>query len=641
MIKNTIWNFIPRPTHSWFAPGQIQGLLVAGLICASITGALFYNGRHIDLYALSGTAIIFALALTVFCRAGNRLEVGPTGVLLALYVIWNAFAITWSQVPYMSVIELGLTGSGLAMYLTFRLYNTTAPAFPTRFLFIGLGIAFSAGMYFQFATGSRPYAMLLNPNSAAGFLNFIWPIAALAWLRIDRSILIRVSALVAVFLIVAALGLDGSRGAMIGALAGLAVVAGVGLTGFRQGGKTLALIGVFAAGLIAANTIGGGELESGVTAMGAPGLAGASRFTIWDAAWQMIQEKPWLGFGPGVFWLVYPAYRHAADGSAGYFVHNDYLEFWLESGLPGLLLVCALALASVFLLLTTIRRFRADSTGADQLDMATCCVAGLIAVGVHSLFTFNLQMMPFILVTGILLAELERASVAPPLFRVGALTYPRRMLPVISMVALLLIPIGHFGRTAAAFSYIEDGSRHSAREDFTKAANAFSTARAIWGSIDAAWYLHANTLLEAMRASDHTSASQRRELVARATSLLAAAEERNPFRANTHLIRGLLRADHPELTSGSAEDALRAAVRVNPRNIEARYALSQVVARDDRRHEALRIINEGLSINYGNSINPAPLHDQAAALTNEGQSERDRLINNDPIDSATELNQIQ
>jgi tetratricopeptide (TPR) repeat protein len=271
--------------------------------------------------------------------------------------------------------------------------------------------------------------------------------------------------------------------------------------------------------------------------------------------------------------------------------------------------------------------------------MATCCLTGLVGVGVHSLFTFNLQMMPFVLVTAILLAELERASNASPRFGVGLLTYPRRVLPVVSLVALLIIPIGHFGRTAAAFTYIENGSRHSARGDFTEAANAFSTARAIWGSVDAVWFLHANVLLDAMRASDHTSASQRRELVARATSLLDAAEERNPFRAKTHLIRGLLRADHPELTSGSAEDALRTAVRMNPRNVEARYALSQVVARDGRRDEALRILNEGHSINYGNSINSAPLRDRAAALTNLSRSAP--LENGSGIDSTTESDRIK
>ncbi len=61
----------------------------------------------------------------------------------------------------------------------------------------------------------------------------------------------------------------------------------------------------------------------------------------------MLQDAPWHGIGPGLFWLAYPPYRAAADNSGGFYVHNDYLQLWLEGGWPTfIVLLCLLALVA-------------------------------------------------------------------------------------------------------------------------------------------------------------------------------------------------------------------------------------------------------------------------------------------------------
>ena len=61
------------------------------------------------------------------------------------------------------------------------------------------------------------------------------------------------------------------------------------------------------------------------------------RKDVWLSAWQLIIERPLVGHGFGLFQYLYPSIRTEL-GTSGFFVHNDYLQFWLESGVLGLIL---------------------------------------------------------------------------------------------------------------------------------------------------------------------------------------------------------------------------------------------------------------------------------------------------------------
>ena len=292
-----------------------------------------------------------------------------------------------------------------------------------------------------------------------------------------------------------------------------------------------------------------------------------------------------------------------------------------------MLLGVAIGIGCAWLFITTVRKYRQSNAERSQIDIATTCFAGIAGVAVHSLFSFNFQMMPFLLVLAILIAELERAADIPPVLRIPLLARPQRLLPVVSLLALSLIPLGHFARTSAAFAYVSEGSAQLTRGYYAEAAENFTTARVIWSDLDAPWYMHADLLLKAMRAEHSIAEAERRELVARAVELLDQAEKRNPLRPHTPLIRGLLQADHPDLMSGQAEDSLGRAVMLDPRNIEARYALSQVIANNGRPEEALQLIEHGLAINFADYVKTTPLRRREIVL-------RRRLEGGGTIDGA-------
>ena len=65
----------------------------------------------------------------------------------------------------------------------------------------------------------------------------------------------------------------------------------------------------------------------------------------------MVQEKPWLGFGPSSFYSVYQSFvdRHfttyVSNNPEHSGIHNYYLMTAAEQGLPGLLIFLVLVIA--------------------------------------------------------------------------------------------------------------------------------------------------------------------------------------------------------------------------------------------------------------------------------------------------------
>ena len=71
------------------------------------------------------------------------------------------------------------------------------------------------------------------------------------------------------------------------------------------------------------------------------------RINVWLAAIEMVQDRPWLGIGPGnaAFNSIYPLYQQPKfDALSAYSVP---LEILVETGIPGLLACLGLLLSSI------------------------------------------------------------------------------------------------------------------------------------------------------------------------------------------------------------------------------------------------------------------------------------------------------
>jgi O-antigen ligase len=100
-----------------------------------------------------------------------------------------------------------------------------------------------------------------------------------------------------------------------------------------------------------------------------PTLTG--RTLIWQVTWELIQQRPILGYGYGAFWLeggepasvLQEAVRWATPTA-----HNGYMDLLLELGFVGLILFALSALMAILGLLAGIRH-------GDRALLLSCCAS--------------------------------------------------------------------------------------------------------------------------------------------------------------------------------------------------------------------------------------------------------------------------
>ncbi|WFE68435.1 O-antigen ligase family protein [Thiomicrospira sp. R3] len=101
----------------------------------------------------------------------------------------------------------------------------------------------------------------------------------------------------------------------------------------------------------------------------------------------LAMEKPWVGQGAGTYELAFMPYSGIDFGGHFDHAHNDFLQFWIEFGLIGsLLLLAFLALSFYFALKALWMR---ESLFRSGLGFGV--TMALLSITIHSFFDFNLQ----------------------------------------------------------------------------------------------------------------------------------------------------------------------------------------------------------------------------------------------------------
>lgn len=179
----------------------------------------------------------------------------------------------------------------------------------------------------KFAKG-RVNGTLVYPNALAGLVILLFPVSIVLVIRGARRLrpAIRIMAIGLVLF----LGLAGFfwTGSKLGWLIAL-FLGGLGLFRLKWSPvwkwTTLALVLVAGLGVFAIRFHH--YFANGATSVGA-------RFDYWRAAGQTTLTHPWLGTGPGTFQRPY-AQLKAPDSEMARLTHNDYLEQFSDSGVPG------------------------------------------------------------------------------------------------------------------------------------------------------------------------------------------------------------------------------------------------------------------------------------------------------------------
>ncbi len=296
---------------------------------------------------------------------------------------------------------------------------------------------FAVGLLGPGGASVRVIGTLGQPNPYGGYLNLSLPVA-LALALFGRDPRMRWVAGGSSLLLLFALYLSNSRGALLGLVAAVIVIVAVGWRLERQaliaaavGVPLIALAWVtHLIPLSLQNKLLGQFRVNDVSLSAQVNDANYStieRLAHWVAGIRMFQAHPLLGVGAGNYGAAYQQYKVPGWDESLTHAHNYYINVAAETGALGLLTFLAVVSASLYLGWRATRvtdRQRGGQgalNGANARALSIGFAAVIVALCIHN-FTDNLFVhaieLQFALTLGILL---RLAMIAPPqLLRLGA-----------------------------------------------------------------------------------------------------------------------------------------------------------------------------------------------------------------------------
>jgi len=386
------------------APAGLLSRQLAGLsglvLCLLMAGLPFLTRAGLALLVLACGLLWMLWALRT--PAGR---IGPISGWLLLLLGVAVLATGFSPVPIAAAKGLLKLLSYLGVYALMRQLLANSPAWWDRIvaaLLAGQLLASVIGIRQLYVDSSalarwsdpnsvargtvRIYSTLGNPNLLAGYLLPILPLAVVALLR-WRGVGGRLFALTSLLLGSTALYFTYSRGgwlglvAALGSLALLLVWRWIGhwpVLWQRLFPLLLLLLGA-AALAVAIALVEPLQVRLMSLLAGREDSSNNFRINVWMAVLQMIQDRPWLGIGPGnnAFNLIYPLYQQPKFNALS--AYSIPLELAVEGGVPGLLAGLGLFWSSVRCGLSQLR------SQAGLALPALGALAAIVGLGVQGL----------------------------------------------------------------------------------------------------------------------------------------------------------------------------------------------------------------------------------------------------------------
>ncbi len=568
-------------------------LLGPALFATALIATLSYQGEKLHLLSASVLMLLVWAGALLWRRhaSGVAAPISVVALTLTAFWAWLVLSLVWNPVQ----------GTGPVYFawfsifpLAFWLYTLSSPvnrAWPSVFRIVQLaGVVLAVWAMVQLLVlGTTPRSMFLDVNSHAAFLGLIaLPMAAQFLRESDRRWLTAAILLV----LTLAIAVTGSRGVMVSAATALLPL--IWLAHRHASRRALwQMLLLIAVGLAAGNLLAQGYTVSRMASVMDPVSAGESRYVIWRAAWKLIESAPWLGHGLGNFAHLYPGVRDPVDNSAGFLVHNDYLQLWIETGLPVVVLLVLLYAAIAW------RFFRAPGVPGQRLEAAGL-FGGLLLVALHSFLNFNFYLAATLLVSGLWLGRLHELT-APATAKVFVFSPARWVRPSVYrllVVLVLAIPAAWLVAIGSAYLVYQQGFAQASRGKLLAAHESFNLTEQLFPEMDIAYYAHADLYRHMLKSLPATKQADREALFRAAEASLTESERLNPYRAQTYWVRGDLYAGAPDLAgpdwSGRAEAEYKKAIALNPRFFDARENYARLLIRLGRMKDAHALIETGL-----------------------------------------------
>jgi O-antigen ligase len=234
------------------------------------------------------------------------------------------------------------------------------------------------------------YGPYVNHNHYAGLMEMLTPIPLVVSLIGGVSGRMRALALSAAAVMACTIFLSGSRGGMAAFAVQIILLAAFVLKRRKDWTAPFALTGFLALSMILLVWLGGGDLAERLTRahdITPTELSGDTRLTIDRDAIKIFAQRPPMGWGLGVFGVIYPSYSSLSTNLQVGMAHNDYLQLLVETGAVGFII--ALWFLAV-LFRSALRKLNHRQSGSNAA-VTLAALLGISGILIHSFVDFNLQ----------------------------------------------------------------------------------------------------------------------------------------------------------------------------------------------------------------------------------------------------------
>lgn len=574
-------------------------------LVGAIAISLFFVGFNIEIFAAAMLLLLTALFAAAWSgyRSGWSVPLTPLAVTLSLYWVWLAITLLWSPVYFISAVTfwwLSCLPLGFWIYRLMPEREGIWGVVTVALAVIAMTLVV-ASVYQMFALNVPPQTVFLDVNIQAAFLNLIvFPAAGFFLGAFPANGQTAKRAIIpgAVFVLLTyGIMLTKGRGGITAFLSGIALLA---FLGYRHVPRhaLAALLALTAVAFVAANLSWGGGLVERLGTMSDLRSASPERLLIWQQSLALLEQSPFRGLGLGLYSLFWPPYRDPFDQSAGFFVHNDYLQIWIEAGLPGLLLFLGM-LGAIAAMLVRIARHR-DVPVGPRLEMYGL-VAGVGAISLHSLVQYNFYVVPILIVFGLFLGRIQ--DLAQPYLgaRLVSILPAGRFSPDgfrLIVLSLMLVPGLYLASVGVSAYLMSQGVASAQRGELEEADSALAVAHRLWPDSDAALIARADLHRTVLARLDVAHHDKRRILFENALRLLDRAEQRNPLRPTIYLVRAELFRQAPALVgkdwAGQVDALYRKVLQLNPRYYAARFNYARFLLDRGEAKAAREVLEDGL-----------------------------------------------
>lgn len=312
-----------------------------------------------------------------------------------------------------------------------------------------------------------------------------------------------------------------------------------------------------------------------------------SRLILWQGAWHLWQNTPWYGLGIFNFKHYYPAFSMPGDGSNLEYAHNDFLQLFIETGVPGSAVLMGVL---VTIIAYAIRYVKHPSQNPVLHIQCITCFSALAALATHSFIDFNFYVLPMNLLIGCFLGYFHYCCMQEGSIRIYSLSGKNFWVLRYATSVFLLFISFYFIRFILFENSVRQTQAAIQAKQFKnaiikseQALHSYSFVEILSLKIDAYLQLIQQT----------QSPEDRHILINKTENSLKRAMEMNPYFARTYFQMALLQSvvlNH----EGKAKLYFIKSLKNNPHFCLARLTFARFLIEQKDLHSAQEILEAGL-----------------------------------------------